>query len=269
MSLRWLARWAIAGLVAVAAACGGPRTGPWPAHEPEALPSNPPRNGLEVIGWMRRAHPSRTLRTLAFSVTITEFAAASAAADSPRVTRARAVAALPGKMRVAELPASRKTAIVRDRQRLAVFERGKRIERINRVDLMQLLAFDVFAQSTDTTIMWLDSTRMRFGLAELTELNGRRAWLVGADDDRSARFWIDAERWRVIRIVQRDPRARDEMMDIRFVEFRDVDDVPVPVRIEIYRNGRLEQRTEISEVEANPKVPVRAFDTERWRDVRI
>jgi outer membrane lipoprotein-sorting protein len=214
---------------------------------------------------MRRSHPSRQLKSLSFAVTTTEFKG-----DSEIVTRARAIAALPGKLRVVEIPTSRKSGYVRDRQTFVVFEKGKRVARSSRIDIAQLLAYDLFAQGTDTTIKWLDDSRMRFGLAQRTELKGKRAWLVGADgDSTSTRFWVDGDQWRVLRVLQRDPLARNQMLDIWFTEFTDVEDVPVPVRIEIFRNGRLEQRLEMTEVEANPTVPARAFDTSRWRDVRI
>ena len=255
-------------LAAALTACSGGALRPSTSAEggtASSLPENAPRNGLEVIGWMRRSYPSRQLRSLSFAVTTTEFRG-----DSEIVTRARAIAALPGKLRVVEIPTTRKSGYVRDRQTFVVFERGKRVARSSRIDVAQLLAYDLFAQSTDTTIMWLDNSRMRFGLAQRTELKGRRAWLVGADgDSTSTRFWVDGDRWRVMRVLQRDPLARNQMLDIWFTDFTTVEDVPVPVRIEIYRNGRLEQRVEMTEVEANPTVPPRAFDTSRWRDVRI
>jgi outer membrane lipoprotein-sorting protein len=213
---------------------------------------------------MRWSHPSRELKSLSFSLTTTEFGG-----DSEVVTRARGIVALPGRMRVEELPTSRKSGFVRDRDQFAAFERGKRVARSSRVDVAQLLAYDLFAQSTDTTIMWLDNSRMRFALARRVELKGRRAWLVGAEDSTSTRFWVDAEHWRVLRVLQPDPAARREMIDIWFTDFTDVHDVPVPVRVEIYRNGHLDERVEITDIKANPAVPQRAFDVNRWRDVRI
>jgi len=258
---------AISGLAVALSACGagaGARAGTATGSTPVSLPSTAPRNGLEVIGWMRRSHPSRELTSLSFSLTTTEFRG-----DSQTVSRARGIVGLPGRMRVVELPTSRKSGFVRDREAFAVFERGKRVAKSSRVDVAQLLAYDLFAQSTDTTIMWLDNSRMRFALARRVELKGRRAWLVGAEDSASTRFWVDAEQWRVLRVLQPDPAARNDMIDIWFTEVTYVNDVPVPVRIEIYRNGHLDQRVEITDIEANPAVPQRAFDVNRWRDVRI
>ena len=261
---------AISGLAVALSACGagaGARAGTSTESAPLSLPSAAPRNGLEVIGWMRRSHPSRDLKSLSFTLSTTEFHH-----DTEVVTRARAIFALPGRMRVVELPASRKTGYVRDRDRFAAFARGKRVTRVTRVDVAQLLAYDLFAQSTDTTIMWLDNSRMRFGLARRVELKDRRAWLVGAEDSASTRFWVDAENWRVLRVLQPDPTAPTaptEMIDVWYTQFTEVNDVPVPVRIEVYRNGRLDQRVEITDIEANPSVPQRAFDLTRWRDVGI
>lgn len=215
---------------------------------------------------MRYAHPSRRLRSLAFTVETTEYRS-----DSTRPVRSRVYAALPGKMRVELLPSSRRTGSVRDRQRLAVFERGQRVSMVSRVDLSTLLAYDVFAQSVDTTIMWLDSARVRFALVRRDELNGRDVWVVGANegDTTSSQFWVDAERWRVLRVIQREPRAPSQISDVRFVEYTELLDVPVPLRLQVYRSGRLARQDEISDLSVNPAVPARAFDLTRWRDVRV
>src|SRR3954468_23083908 len=190
----------VAAAALMLAGCSrAPQIPPGPTSMPSATrawPNVVPRNGVEVIGWMRRAHPSRELKALRFTVT-TEFAS-----TPPRATQAVAYASLPGKLRVEQMPATARAADVRDRQRLAVFKAGKRVSTTRRVDLRFLLAFDVFAQNADTTIMWLDSARVRFGLAHRAEVDGRRLWVVGATegDSVSTQFWVDAERWRVTRI---------------------------------------------------------------------
>lgn len=216
---------------------------------------------------MRRAHPSRALRSLAFTLTTTEHRA-----DSSRPVRARAYARLPGKFREARLPSSTRSGYVRDRQRLAVFESGRRVATTNRVDLAMLLAYDVFAQSIDTTIMWLDSARVRYALTRRDELDGRAVWVVGAlheADTTSSQFWVDEGLWRVLRVIQRDPRAPNEIVDVRFTEFAEVLAVPVPMRSMTYRKGRLALTQQVSNVAVNPSLPSSAFDLSRWRDVRL
>jgi hypothetical protein len=214
---------------------------------------------------VRRAHPSRALRSLAFTLTTVE-----PLADSARPVRVRALASLPGKYRLARLPLTARSGYVRDRHRLAVFEAGRRVVSANRVDLAILLAYDLFAQSIDTTIMWLDSARVRFALARRDQLDGRDVWVVGAveGDTTSLQFWVDAEHWRVVRVIQRDPRAPRDIIDIRFTEFADVLEVPVPMRITTYRNGELSLTQEVSNVAVNPSLPSGSFDLSRWRDVR-
>ncbi len=254
-------------------ACGGvrmPSLPPLPGTGPDA--SSPargrmtPRSGLEVIGAMRRAHPSRALKSISFSVSTTEHRP-----SGPRSLRAQAVAALPGKYHVTSLPASRRTGVVRNDQRVAAFQGGKRIISQTRVDLARLLAYDLFAQGIDTTIKWLDIARVRFALARRDEFAGRDVWVVGAveGDTTSSQFWVDADRWTVLRVIQRDPLAPGELMDIRFSDFTDVLDTPVPTRIQLFRNGKLNEEQLISNVSANPKVPARSFDISRWREVKL
>lgn len=252
-------RAALLGLASLTVACGG---APRAAAGIPARPSAVPRNGLEVIGAMRRAHPSRQLRSIAIAVDIFD-------RDSTRVGRARVYAQLPGRLRMETLPASRQSGYVRQRQQVAVFERGERVTRVDRVDLAALVAYDVFAQSIDTTIMWLDSARVRFGLARLDELDGRPVWVVGAleGDLTSSQFWVDAREWRVLRVIQREPWNGNQLVDLRFTAFTIVRDVPVPRRVVVYRGGRLVQRQEFSVTKVNPRVPPRAFDLARWSPV--
>ena len=251
----------ILGSAAVLAACTVGRS---PRASSPARATMTPRNGLEVIGAMRFAHPSRDLRSLAFTVTSTTEREASA-----RSPRSRTYAKLPGRFRETSLPATNRTGSVRDRQRLAVFERGRRVASVRRVDLATLVAYDVFAQSIDTTIMWLDSANVRYGLTRRDALDGRDVWVVGArkGDMTSPQFWVDAELWRVVRVIQRDPRGRNVTVDIRFPEFVAVRSIPVPLRSVTYRDGEPAVTQLFSQLAVNPAIPQAAFDLARWRDV--
>jgi hypothetical protein len=263
---------------AMLAACAGTTAAPEPAPAPEPTApstdkgaSSParadvaPRNGLEVVGAMRRAHPAGSLKSMAFTVTISE-----PRADTTIERSASGIVGLPGRYRLVQQPSSRRSGIVRDRERLAVFEGGKRVGFSSRVDVAQLLAYDVFAQRIDSTIQWLDIARVRLGIARRDRWDGRDVWVVGAaeGDTTSTQFWVDEDRWRVLRVIQRDPRRPNDLLDVRYREFDSVMRVPVPRQIDIYRNGRHTQTQRVTDIVANPKLPSRAFDVLRWRDVK-
>jgi len=251
----------LAGVLTALAACARPPVAP--AGIP-GRPSGVPRSGLEVVGAMRRAHPSRELRALSFTVRVEDHRLTPA-----RVTRARGMALLPGRIREDRLPASRRSGYVRNRQRLALFDRGRRVARVNRVDLATLMTYDVFAQSADSTIMWLDSAGVRYGLVRFDELDGRPAWVVGAarGDSTSPQFWVDAERWRVLRVIQREPWQSNRLADIRFGDFEETLQIPIPRRVDVYRDGRLELRRQIGDLRSNPKLPAGVFNLTRWQSV--
>lgn len=262
----------VLSLLAIIAACGRTKavtagTRPSPAGTRAPAPARmrtTPSNGLEVIGWMRRAHPSRELRSLAFTISTTEYRG-----QSEKAIQSRAYAALPGRLRVDVLPEATRSGFVRNRQRLAVFDRGRRVSLLSRIDLATMMAYDLFAQNIDTTIMWLDSANVRIALLRPDEFNGQRVWVVGAaeGDTSSAQFWVDADKWRVVRVIQRD--ARNRVSDVRFTEYTEVLDVPIPTRIVVYRGGTLVQEQEISDLAANPTLPTRAFDLARWRRLSL
>lgn len=215
---------------------------------------------------MRRAHPADELKSLSFTLKISE-----PRADSTVERSATAIIGFPGRYRLANLPSSRRSGVVRDRERLAVFESGRRVASSSRIDVAQLLAYDVFAQRIDSTIQWLDLARVRLGVARRDRWEGRDVWVVGAaeGDAISTQFWVDEDRWRVLRVIQRDPRRPTEILDVRYREFENVMRVPVPTLIDIYRNGRHAQTHTISDIIANPKLPSRVFDLQRWRDVKL
>jgi len=247
-----------AGIVCllVAAACSrAPHTVAGPST-PEP-PKNAPRNGLEVIGWMRFEHPSRALKSMSFTLTRERLTDSS-------MSKAAGYARLPGSLRTDVLSGDR-TSLVRNRHRLSLFRNGKRVATSTGVDLRTLLAFDVFAQGIDTTIMWLDSARVRFGYAREDEWNGRRAWVVGAmaGDDSSTQFWVDARNWRLLRVIQREPDNPRVLTDARYIAYDELLDTPVPTRIEIWRGGRLVERHTLSDFVANPSLPARTFDLSR------
>lgn len=256
-------------MVGALAACSSshPVVGGAPRIEP-GEPSSPararmtPRSGLEVIGAMRRMYPSRELKSLTFTLTATD----TNGADRSSLVSAR----LPGRFRETMLPTRQRTGSVRDRQRLALFERGKRVELVRRTDLAALLAYDLFAQSIDSTIAQLDSSRMRFGIVREDSFDDRPVWVVGAlaGDTTSSQFWVDAERWIVLRVIQRDPRSPTRTTDVRFTQFEDHLNIPVPVRADVYRGGRLVEQRTVSNIAVNPSISTRAFDLSRWRDVR-
>lgn len=85
----------------------------------------------------------------------------------------------------------------------------------------------------------------------------------------SSQFWVDAEEWRVVRIIQREPRTPSLISDVRYTEFTELLEVPVPTRVEVWREGRLIEQQEISEFSVNPTLPRSLFDLSRWRAVAV
>jgi hypothetical protein len=83
-------------------------------------------------------------------------------------------------------------------------------------------------------------------------------------DSVSPQFWVDAERWRVLRVIQREPWNANRLADIRFGDYTELLDVPVPRQILTFRDGRLVHRQQIVDVKTNPKLSSSAFNLSRW-----
>jgi hypothetical protein len=258
------ARVAALCVLAVVACSRAPRPGaPSPETPSVPEPRGEPRNGLEVVGWMRYTHPARSLHAVAFTVR---------SARGSDTTESRVYALLPGAMRIDvtdDGDGDARTSLVRDRQRASLFRGRQRVSTLRGVDLHQLLAFDVFAEGVDTTIMWLDSARVRFGIARTDRFAGRRAWVVGAPagDDSSSQFWVDADRWRLLRVIQREPRSPERRVEVRYLDYTELLDTPLPTRIEVWRDGQLVEQQLLTDFVANPGLPRRAFDLGKLRAV--
>jgi hypothetical protein len=90
---------------------------------------------------------------------------------------------------------------------------------------------------------------------------------VGATDgdSTSPQFWVDAQRWRVLRVIQREPRQPTVISDLRFLDYTEILEVPVPTRIQVRREGRVVDEFRYTEFIANPALSRRSFDLRQWR----
>lgn len=177
---------------------------------------------------------------------------------------------VPGKLRIAFLPASQKSGLVHVDDRVASFDNGMRVDFRRSVNPLLLLTADVYAAPTAAILRGLDSLRVDTNLIRTDEWEGRPVYVVGAKagDTTSTQMWVDRERLHLVRFIQRDRRgARTIVSDIRVRNYRQIDGYEIPTEFLVLRNGRPLWREQYADIRINPTLPPDVFDQALWRDI--
>lgn len=106
-------------------------------------------------------------------------------------------------------------------------------------------------------------------VSSLGRFQGKIAYVIGAHypDETSPQIWIDKDTLHPFRWIIRGKRvdANDGgAVEIRYLQWRQVDDIQFPMRIEFYRSDRLvrELRVNTDTVRVNPNLPEELFSLE-------
>jgi hypothetical protein len=143
------------------------------AVSPSAVPTDPPKDGVEVITRMRERYLGKWYRTVTFVQKTT-------LADGKVETWYEA-AELPGKLRIDIAPLEGRNTLLFRNDTLYEFKEGKLTEAEPLIHPLMVLGFDVYAQPLDRTLGQL--RELGFDLAKVheAEWQGRPAYVVGAE----------------------------------------------------------------------------------------
>ena len=184
------------------------------AASPSAGPTDPPKDGLELLAMMRERYLGKWYRTLTFVQKTT--------LGDGKVETWYEAAELPGKLRIDIAPLEGKNTLLFRNDSLYEFKGGKLTESHPMIHPLMVLGFDVYAQPVETTARQLRS--LGFDLAKLHEAawQGRPAYVVGAaaGDSVTRQFWIDKERLYFVRLVEpgkQNPSARVETLFNKYI----------------------------------------------------
>ena len=256
--LRWRHA-AVAATLVLSACVQAPAPAPAPVPEPAAITS--PR---ALVSRMRDRWNATYFRTLTFRQKNTLYRQGGGE-DASEWLEFQSV---PRRLRIEFLPASTRSGLLYRDNRAYTFQNGRIAAESPQVHPLLLLGSDVYALPVDTTLVELASLGFDTTIVRPDTAEGRKAWLVGAaeGDTLAARFWIDAERLVLLRIVQRQRagQGRTVVSDTRFSEYQEVEGVPVPKVILFLRDGRATWREEYTEARLNVPLDSALFDPSRW-----
>ena len=169
---------------------------------------------------------------------------------------------VPGYLRIDIERATGNLSVAYAAESLFVWRGDSVLTRAATRNILMVIGFDVYRQPVETTLAVLAGEH--FPMTPLREdtWEGRPVYVIGAPagDLRSSQLWIDKERLLFMRAIQPDERDTTKTLDFRFDNYVKVPSGWLSETVELYRDGKLFQREEYSDVRTNipidPKIYV-------------
>jgi hypothetical protein len=251
---------------------GGPQA---PAPVGKAAPAKasrgsiaPMSNGLAVVRAMHDKWENKFPKTISFLQNNTSYTTTG----EERKTQWYEHLEVPGKLRIAFLPATQRSGLVQIGDRVATFENGIRVDFRPSINPLLLLTADVFAAPTATIMRGLDSLHVDTNVIRTDEWDDRPVYVVGAKagDTTSNQMWVDAERLQLVRFIQSSTTPQRTLVsDTRIKNYKEIGGFEIPTEFLVLRNGRPVWREEYANVQVNQTFPAGTFDQARWNDIPI
>jgi hypothetical protein len=119
----------------------------------------------------------------------------------------------------------------------------------------------------------LEDRLPKYGLdvytSSLGRFQGRLAYIVGAQypDETVPQLWIDKHTFKPFRWILFGGTAegRADLLEFRFFEWRQVDKIWYPMRIEFYQGEKLVRMIQVDEIRVNVNFPDKLFDIKYLR----
>jgi hypothetical protein len=179
---------------------------------------------------------------------------------------------IPGKLRIAFLPAAQRSGLVQVDDRVASFDNGIRIDFRPSVNPLLLLTADVYVAPVATIMLRLDSLGIDEGIIRNDEWEGQPVYVVGAKagDTTSTQMWVDRDYLRLVRLIQSSKSGdRTMISDTRVRNYKEIQGFEVPTEFLVLRNGRPFWREQYADMRVNEEFPTGTFDQAKWYDIPI
>jgi hypothetical protein len=179
---------------------------------------------------------------------------------------------VPGKLRIAFLPATGKSGLVQVDNRVASFDNGIRVDFRPSINPLLLLTSDVYAAPVAVITRSLDSLHVNTEIMRNDVWEGDPVYVVGAKtgDTTSNQMWVSRDNLRLVRFIQSQKTGdRTMVSDIRVRDYKEIDGFEIPTEFLVVRNGRPFWREQYADVRVNGEFPAGTFDQARWNDIPI
>jgi len=245
---------------------------PTPATKPS--PSKAPGAGLAIssssglVKAMHDRYGGKYLKTMSFLQNNTAYTTTGQEQKSQWYEHIE----IPGKLRIAFLPAAQKSGMVQVEDRVASFDNGIRVDFRPSVNPLLLLTADVYVAPVAAIMRGLDTLGVDEEIIRNDEWEGQPVYVVGAKagDSTANQMWIDRDNLRLVRFIQRSKAGdRTTVSDIRVGGYKEIQGFEVPTEFLVLRNGRPVWREVYADVRVNEEFPPNTFDQAKWYDIPI
>lgn len=253
-----------------------PSVPPDRAPSPSAKPSPSRRagsgiaisSGSGLIKAMHDRYAGKYLKTMSFLQNNTRYTTTGAEQKSQWYEHME----IPGKLRIAFLPASQKSGLVQVDDRVASFDNGIRVDFRPSLNPLLLLTADVYVAPVPAIMRALDSLDVDGEIIRSDVWEGDPVYVMGAKagDSTSNQLWVDKDNLRLVRFIQRSKTGeRTIVSDIRVSGYKEIEGFDVPTTFLVIRNGRPFWREQYADVRVNEQFPPGTFDQATWHDIPI
>ena len=252
----------------------GAATEPAASPNTRAASSRGPGAGLRLAtsgGLLKAMHDrydGKFLKTMSFLQNNTQYTSTGAEKKSQWYEHIE----VPGKLRIAFLPATTKSGLVQVDDKVASFDNGIRVDFRPSINPLLLLTADVYVAPVTSISRALDSLHVDMEMMRNDEWEGQPVYVVGAKagDTTSNQMWVDRDHLRLVRFIQ-SQKAGDRTLvsDIRVQNYKDIDGFEIPTEFLVIRNGKPVWREQYADVRINDDFPAGTFDQARWNDIPI
>src|SRR4051794_18548965 len=174
-------------------------TAPSPAARPSS--SRAPGIGLRLtssaalLKAMHDRYDGKFLKTMSFLQNNTQYTSTGAEKKSQWYEHIE----VPGKLRIAFLPATTKSGLVQVDDKVASFDNGIRVDFRPSINPLLLLTADVYVAPIASISRDLDSLHVDMELMRNDEWNGQPVYVIGAKagDTTSNQMWVDRDHLRL------------------------------------------------------------------------
>jgi hypothetical protein len=225
-------------------------------------------SGSGVVKAMHDLYAGKFLRTMSFLQNNTAYTSTGQEQHSQWYEHLE----VPGKLRIAFLPATQRSGLVQVGDKVASFDNGIRVDFRPSINPLLLLTADVYSAPVPIIMRGLDSLNVDTDVIHSDEWEGRPVYVVGAKagDSTSNQMWIDADRLLLLRFIQRGKSTeRPVISDIRVGAYKELQGYQIPTEFLVIRNGRPVWREQYANVRINEEFPPGTFDQALWKNIPI
>jgi len=239
-----------------------------PAKSAAKSPAVRLASGSGVLKAMHDLYGGKYLRTMSFLQNNTAYTSTGQEQHSQWYEHLE----VPGKLRIAFLPATQRSGLVQVDDKVASFDNGIRVDFRPSVNPLLLLTADVYVAPVAAIMRGLDSLSVDTEVIRTDEWQGRPVYVIGAKagDSTSNQMWIDADKLLLLRFIQRGKSAERVLVsDIRVGGYKEIQGYQIPTEFLVVRNGRPVWREEYANVRINEELPAGTFDQALWKEIPI